>query len=78
MSFSVQLDARLGLNPRKELDRLTELGRAGKALPLIVGRKGIGTGLWIITDMSQAWETLDNIGNVLTSKVNITLEEYVK
>ncbi|WP_339815082.1 phage tail protein [Paenibacillus sp. FSL R5-0928] len=39
VSFSVQLDARLGLNPRKELDRLTELERAGKALPLIIGRR---------------------------------------
>ncbi|OMC93724.1 hypothetical protein BJP46_31175 [Paenibacillus odorifer] len=78
VSFSVQLDARLGLNPRKELDRLTELERAGKALPLIIGRKGVGTGLWVITDMSQAWESMDNIGNVLASTVNITLEEYVK
>ncbi|WP_254848734.1 phage tail protein [Paenibacillus odorifer] len=78
VSFSVQLDARLGLNPRKELDRLIELERAGKALPLIIGRKGVGTGLWVITDMSQAWDSMDNIGNVLTSTVNITLEEYVK
>ncbi|CAH1058845.1 phage tail protein [Paenibacillus pseudetheri] len=78
VSFSVRFDARFGLNPRKELDRLIELERSGKALPLIIGRKGVGTGLWIIADISQAWESMDNIGNVLTSNVNITLEEYVK
>ncbi|MDF9845528.1 MULTISPECIES: phage tail protein [unclassified Paenibacillus] len=78
ISFTMWLDARHGLNPRKELDRLIELERAGKALPLIVGKKGIGTGLWIITGLSQVWKRIDNSGNVLFATVNVSLEEYVK
>lgn len=39
ISFTMWFDARYGLNPRKELDKLTEIDRAGKALPLIVGKK---------------------------------------
>lgn len=78
VSFSVRFSAAFGLKPRAELDRLTELERAGKALPLIIGRKGVGVGLWVITSLSQDWTTLDNIGNVVDSQVTLTLEEYVK
>ncbi|MBB6670510.1 phage tail protein [Cohnella nanjingensis] len=78
VTFSVLFDVRFGLHPRKEIDQLTELERAGKALPLVLGRKGIGVGLWVITSMTQAWNTLDGDGNVLSATVNLTLEEYVK
>lgn len=78
VSFSVRFSAAFGLKPRAELDRLTELERAGKALPLIIGRKGVGVGLWVITSLSQDWTTLDNIGNVVDSQATLTLEEYVK
>ncbi|MNC05267.1 phage tail protein [Paenibacillus sp. FSL R5-0636] len=78
ISFTMWFDARYGLNPRKELDKLTEIDRAGKALPLIVGKKGVGTGLWVITGLSQAWTKVDNVGNIIRATVNVSLEEYVK
>lgn len=78
ISFNMWFDARYGLNPRKELDKLIELERKGKALPLIVGKKGLGTGLWIITGLGQAWTRIDNAGNVLKATVSVSLEEYVK
>ncbi|WP_254075729.1 phage tail protein [Paenibacillus tritici] len=78
VSFSVHFSAALGLNPRKELDRLTELDRAGKAMPLIIGRKNVGVGLWVISGLSQDWNRLDSIGNVIDAQVTISLEEYVK
>lgn len=78
VSFSMRFDARYGINPRKELDQLTDLDRKGKALPLIIGGKGIGVGLWVIKGLEQSWNQVDNRGNVLVATVNITLEEYVK
>lgn len=78
VSFSVRFDARLGINPRKELDQLTELDRKGKAVPLMIGDKGVGVGLWVITGLEQTWDEIDAKGNVLAATVNITLEEYVK
>ncbi|MFC3802799.1 phage tail protein [Cohnella sp. GCM10012308] len=78
VSFSVLFSVSLGLNPRKELDRLTELERDGKAVPLIIGRKGVGVGLWVITSMTQSWDVLDGEGNVYSATANLTLEEYVK
>lgn len=78
ISFTMWFDARFKLNPRKELDKLKEIERAGKALPLVIGGKGIGTGLWIITGLNQSWTKIDNAGNVLHATAAVSLEEYVK
>jgi phage protein U len=77
ISFNVRLDASFGINPRKEMDALVELTRSGKAVPLIIGGKGLGINLWIIKSLSQKWTTVDNRGNVLIGSVDIELEEYV-
>lgn len=78
VSFTMRFDARYGINPRKELDRLTTLEREGKALPLEIGGKGVGVGLWVITSLEQSWSNIDHIGNILVAMANISLEEYVK
>ncbi|KGE20694.1 phage tail protein [Paenibacillus wynnii] len=78
ITFTMWFDARYGLNPRKELDKLSILERGGKAIPLVLGKKGLGTGLWIITGLGQAWTDIDNAGNVIRATVSVSLEEYVK
>ena len=78
VTFTIRFSAAHGLNPRKELDQLTMLERAGKAMPLILGGKGVGVSLWVITDSSQDWQKLDSNGNVIDAQVSLTLEEYVK
>ncbi|MBA2943219.1 phage tail protein [Paenibacillus sp. CGMCC 1.16610] len=77
ISFTMQFNASLGINPRKELDKLVELERSGTAMALTIGGKGLGVGLWIITTLSQTWGSIDNEGNVLTASANLSLEEYV-
>ena len=78
VSFRMRFDVRYGINPRKELDQLTEIDRKGKAMPLVIGGKGAGVGLWVITGLEQSWEEIDAKGNILSATVDITLEEYVK
>lgn len=78
ISFNMWFDAQFKLNPRKELDKLIELSRKGKALPLTIGGKGLGTGLWVITGVNQSWTQIDNAGNVLKAEAAVSLEEYVK
>lgn len=77
ISFTMRFDVRYGINPRKELDKLVATEREGKALPLTIGGKGLGVGLWIITSLEQSWDTVDSRGNILTGTANISLEEYV-
>lgn len=78
VSFEVIFDARFGLNPRKEVDKLTALERDGKAMPLVIGRKSVGVALWVITDLSIDWTVLDSMGNLVNAVARITLEEYIK
>lgn len=77
ITFNMRFDSRYGLNPRKELDALVGLERSGKAVALTIGGKGLGTGLWIITSLSQTWDVVDNNGNVVVGNASISIEEYV-
>lgn len=78
ITFTMVFDAFYGLNPRKELNQLVEIERAGKAMPLAVGGVGIGVYMWVITSLEQTWDVIDNQGYVLKATANISLKEYVK
>lgn len=77
VSFTVRLDVRYGINPREEMDALIELERAGKAMPLVIGGKGVGVNKFKITSLEQTWKDVDNKGNLLSADLTINLEEYV-
>ncbi|MBB3132128.1 hypothetical protein FHS19_006855 [Paenibacillus rhizosphaerae] len=75
--LTVRVDARLGLNPRAEVDKLVQYSREGKVMKFTVGGKGMGVDRVKITSMTQNWETLDNRGNLISATYSLTLEEYV-
>ncbi len=77
VTFSMYFAAWHGTKPRKEMDKLVEWMRKGKAGYLTIGGKKIGVGRWVITDMTQNWTFIDSKGNVLAGTVNLTLKEYV-
>lgn len=77
ISFNMRFDVMYGMNPRKEMDALVELARSGKAVPLVIGGKGLGVNKWVVKSVSQQWTRVDNRGNVLVGVVHVTLEEYV-
>jgi phage protein U len=77
ISFSIKIDVMLGVNPRQVLDHWTQLAAAGNPDVLVVGNKVVGTDMWIIKTAAQTWEKLDGNGNVLTSTISLTLEEYM-
>ena len=70
-------DVALGMNPRKEMDKLLEYSRTGKVMPLQIGGKALGTGKWKITGLVQEWTSVDGKGRLLRAKLQVTLEEYV-
>lgn len=74
--LTVRVDARLGLNPRKEVDKLVGYSREGKVMKFSVGGKGMGADRVKITNLVQNWEKLDNRGNLISATYQLTLEEY--
>lgn len=77
ISFKMRFDVMYGINPRKEMEALLDLARSGKAVPLVIGGKGLGMNKWVVKSVDQEWVYVDNRGNVLVGVVNITLEEYI-
>lgn len=77
ISFKMRFDVAYGMNPRKEMDALLELARSGKAVPLVIGGKGLGVNKWVVKSVTQNWVHVDNRGNVLVGVAEVTLEEYV-
>jgi hypothetical protein len=77
ISFKMRFDVAYGMNPRKEMEALLELARSGKAVPLVIGGKGLGVNKWVVKSVTQNWVHVDNRGNVLVGVAEVTLEEYV-
>lgn len=78
ISFTIRFDARLGVEPRKEADRLINLAQKGKPVAFAIGGKKLGTYLWKLMNVEQGYTRVDNRGNVLVMDVTISLEEYAK
>lgn len=76
VSFSIRFDIMLGMNPKKETNRLIGMSRDGKAYHFILGTHRFGVNKWSVQDVKVDFERIDNRGNVLIADVSITLEEY--
>lgn len=77
VTFSITLRADMGVNVMKELEAWRKLAANGNAERLIVGKKKLGRGRWIVSDCSEAWNLITNRGEVLSVSMDISLKEYV-
>lgn len=75
VSFDIQLKASHGVRPRKTIETLIKYAESGIINPLVVGGKKIGS-KWCTVKVSAAWETIYNKGELVSAKVNLSLEEY--
>lgn len=74
ITFSMRLDVALGLNPKKEITRLTQIRDAGEAHPLVIGGDFIGH--FVIMTLSENHRAIDNAGRLLLAELSVTLKEY--
>ena len=77
LTFTIELDASFGVRPRAVLEMLERHSELGHVFPFVIGGKRVGRYRWRITDLSEAWETIYNRGELYRAKVNVTMEEYV-
>lgn len=78
ITFEMILSAYLGINPQKEVDRLADYLRKGKALPLVIGQESVGTYRWTVQSLNSTVQHTDANGRPLTIKASVTLQEYPK
>lgn len=77
VTFTMWLDAKFGVNPRAEMEKLLVMSRDGEVADLTIGNKGLGVAQWKIKSLGQKWEKIDNAGRVVKSSLDVTLEEYI-
>ena len=77
LSFTITLDANLGVRPRATLELLERHAELGSVFPFVVGGRRIGRHSWRMTEVSESWENILSRGELVQAKVNVTMEEYV-
>lgn len=77
ITFTMVLDATLGVRPRATLQRLEALVERGTVNALVIGGRRVGRYRWKINSTSEAWNTILNGGELLQASVSVTMEEYL-
>jgi len=76
ITFTIILDATLGVRPRKVLERIEEMIEEGFVDYMVIGNKTMGNNRFAITAMTEEWDVVYNGGELAKATLNITLEEY--
>ncbi|KYD02630.1 hypothetical protein B4102_0224 [Heyndrickxia sporothermodurans] len=77
INITILLRAELGINPKKQLDKMRSMKDKGTAKSFVLGGKAISSNYWVIQQLVESYKTVDNRGNILTSEVTLSLKEYV-
>ena len=72
----ILLDADHGVNPRKMLNRLTQMTENGEVHYFIIGFAPLSQNKFRITDMSDSWDVVIKHGLLVQCKVSLTIKEY--
>jgi len=75
ISFTVRLDAALGLNPAEELNKIREVLAKGDEQKLIFNGKVLGD--FALTDLDEDWTVVDNKGRLIVAVIALTIKEFV-
>lgn len=76
ITFSIVLKTSLGINVDNTLAELKRIRDTPEVNKLIIGGKLIGTN-FVIKNMSEKYDVVDNKGKTQKATVNIELEEYI-
>lgn len=77
LTFTLTLNAEHGVKPRKTVENIEKLIQTGKPQTVVIGSKKVGSNKYVITEISENWETILNRGEVVKIICDITLEEYL-
>lgn len=73
ITFTIELNAMLGVRPRREEQKL--MGKIGKVAPLVIGGKKICSKA-MLTGLSDAYNIVLRRGEVYSMSIDVTMTEY--
>lgn len=77
LTFSITLNAEHGVRPRETVENIEKAIQTGEPQTVVIGQKKVGNNKYVITEMSESWETILNRGEVVKISCDLTLEEYL-
>lgn len=77
LTFSITLNAEHGVKPRKTIGNIEKLVRKGTPQKVVIGSKALSSNKFVISELSENYETVLNKGEVVKITCDITLEEYL-
>ena len=77
ISFTIMLDATLGVKPRAMLDTITSAIESGAVNTLVIGGRKVGSYRFAIKQASETWECVLQKGELVQAKISLTMEEYL-
>lgn len=77
MTFTIDLNAMLGVRPRAVLDSIAAAVESGEVNTFVIGSKKVGTNRWKIKSVSEEWDTIYTQGELVRAKANLIMEEYL-
>lgn len=76
VTMEVILSAHRGVKPRKMLRELSAACHRGEIRYLFINGKKVGKNKYYLKKMSSTWDEIWDHGELVSAKVNLTLEEY--
>ena len=76
LSFNVQLNVALGVNPKTELERLREICDTGEAALFVLAGEPVTKNRFILEKLSESVQYTDGKGNILIAEASLSLKEY--
>jgi Phage protein U len=77
VSFTITLDARLGVRPRAMIEKIESMVLSGKVEKLVIGGKAVGKNKWKVLNISETWDLIYSGGELAKATISLTLEEYL-
>lgn len=78
ITFTVNLNASLGINVNEEQNKWYKKIENAEAEELLIGNKKIGQNKWLTTSINETYNTILNNGQVYSLTLEIKLQEYVE
>lgn len=76
ISFRMELEASLGVNPYELMEKWNSIIEKGKHDILVIGDNQIGKFQWKVTGADEEWKYVFKDGVLLSASINITMTEY--
>ena len=78
LSFTITLNAELGIDPKEQLDRLKEIFYNHEAVLFILNGEPQGENLWVIESLNEKHDDISRIGISNYIEVSLSLKEYLE